>query len=209
MGSSRSGRSPWPGVPLARIVELAVAPDAVFQDALAQIDDDLTARIRVLRQTQQRLQDLAAGRVRLLPAEVEEHLQQLGDLGLSTRWVTMVGDLWILMFATHPDLALELFRDQAQQLTDPVLRRMYIDYDHAHDLDPRDPSIDELAHRIVHATAQRYGGGPTADLPGQTTGSQVPQLVQGAINDSSPAWRRLDNLIRDGVNALSDPGRTP
>ena len=108
----------------------------------------------------------------------------------------MEGDLWILVFATHPDIALGLFRDQAQALTDPTLRRIYLDYDGAHDLDPRDPVVTDLARRIVRATAHRYG---TGDLPGQATGDEIPQLIQGTVNASSPAWQRLDVLIRDGL----------
>lgn len=113
----------------------------------------------------------------------------------------MESDLWILVFATHPDIALELFQDQAQALTDPTLRRIYLDYDRAHDLDPRDPFLTDLARRIVHATAQRYG---TGDLPGQATGSEIPQLIQGAVNASSPAWQRLDSLIRDELHRASE-----
>lgn len=184
------------GVPLAKIAELRAAPDEEFRRALAQIDQDLASRIRGLRSTRRRLRDLASGHTRVLPVEVDQHLQQLGELGFSDRWVRMEGDLWILVFATHPDIALGLFHDQAQALTDHDLRRIYLDYDHAHDLDPRDPILDDLARRIVSATAERYGAG---DLPGQATGSQVPQLIQAAVNASSPAWRRLDSLIRDSL----------
>lgn len=79
-------------------------------------------------------------------------------------------------------------------MTDPSLRQLYLDYDHAHDLDPRDPFLADLARRIVDATTQRYG---TGDLPGQATGSEIPRLIQGAVNAASPAWQRLDELIRD------------
>jgi hypothetical protein len=106
----------------------------------------------------------------------------------------MEGDLWILVFATHPDVAAALFRDQTQALTDPSLRQIYLDYDRAHDLDPSDPFLADLARRIAEATAQRYGAG---ELPGQATGSEIPQLIQGAVNASSPAWQHLDSLIRD------------
>jgi DNA-binding transcriptional MerR regulator len=188
------------GVPLAKIVNLKAAPADVFQRALAQIDDDLTARIRSLRNTQRRLRRLASGHT-LLPAEIDHHLHQLGDLGFSERWVKMEGDLWILVYVTHPDIALELFRDQAQQLTDPSLRQLYLDYDRAHDLDPHDPFLVDLARRIVQATAQRYG---TRDLPGQAGGSELPQLIQGAVNASSPAWQRLDSLIRDELRRSSE-----
>lgn len=187
------------GVPLAKILDLKAAPEEAFRRALTQIDDDLTARIRSLRHTQRRLRELASGHT-LLPAEIDHHLQRLGQLGFSERWVAMESDLWILVFATHPDIALELFRDQAQALTDPTLRQLYLDYDRAHDLDPSDPFLTDLALRIVHATTQRYGNG---DLPGQATGSAIPELIQGAVNASSPAWRRLDSLIRDELHRAS------
>jgi hypothetical protein len=106
----------------------------------------------------------------------------------------METDLWILVFATHPGTAIELFRDQGQALTDQALRQIYLDYDHAYDLDPNDPRLGDLARRIVAATRSRYGPG---DLPGQVTGSAVPALIQESINASSPAWQRLDTLIRD------------
>jgi DNA-binding transcriptional MerR regulator len=182
------------GVPLPRIRELQAAPDDVFRSALAEIDDDLGTRIRGLRATRRRLRELASGRARLLPPEVDRHLRQLEESGFSERWVAMEGDLWVLVFATHPDLAPALLRDEARALLDPALRQIHLDYDGAHDLDPRDPFLADLARRIVDATIQRYG---TGDLPGQATGSEVPQLVQDAVNVSSPAWRRLDALVRD------------
>ena len=181
------------GVPLARIRDLEGATGEEFQQALRQIDRDLTARIEGLRHTQQRLRQLAAGQIQLLPPEVTSHLEGLPGIGFSPRWVAMERDLWILAFATHPDTALELFRDQAQALAEPQLRQLYLDYDRAHDLDPGDPLVADLAARIAAATRSRYGPG---DLPGQVTGSAVPALIQEAVSASSPAWRRLDTLIR-------------
>jgi DNA-binding transcriptional MerR regulator len=192
------------GVPLARIRVLKEAPDEAFQRALTEIDLDLTARIRRLRHTQRRLRGLASGPTRLLPAQVDHHLQQLGELGFSERWVTLERDLWILVFATHPEIAPELFGDQAQALTDPSLRQLYLDYDRAHDLDPEDPIITDLARRIIDATSQRYGSG---DLPGQAPGSAIPQLIQGAVNASSPAWQRLDFLIRQALQPAGKAAR--
>jgi DNA-binding transcriptional MerR regulator len=188
------------GVPLARIRALQAATGDAFQSAITALDHDLTVRIRSLRRTQQRLRELAAGHTRLLPAEVDHHLRQLGTLGFSERWITLERDLWILVFATHPDTAHELFEDQAQALTDAALRQLYLDYDRAHDLDPRDPFLAGLARRIAEATTQRYG---TGELPGQAAGSEIPQLIQGAVNASSPAWLRLDFLIRDELSRAS------
>src|SRR5215467_10706430 len=68
-----------------------------------------------------------------------------------------------------------------------------LDYDRAYGLDPNDPRLGDLAQRIVAATRSRYGPG---DLPGQVTGSAIPALIQESINASSPAWQRLDTLIR-------------
>jgi DNA-binding transcriptional MerR regulator len=182
------------GVPLARIRDLTAAPDEEFRQALHHVDTDLTARIRQLRQTQQRLRELAGGHLHRLPPEVGSHLERLPHLGFSPRWVALETDLWILVFATYPETAIELFHDQAQALTDPALLQIYLEYDQAHDLDPPDPRLDNLAQRIVTATKSRYS---TGELPGQVPDSDIPALIQQAINVSSPAWQRLDDLIRD------------
>ena len=182
------------GVPLARIRDLSTASGEEFERALHRVDIDLTARIQRLQQTRRRLRQLAAGQIQMLPPEVTSHLQHLPGIGFSPRWIAMETGLWILVFATHPDTATELFHDQAQALTDPALRQIYLDYDRAHDLDPRDPRLSDLAQRIAAATKSRYG--PTGP-PGQVTGSAIPALIQEAVNASSPAWQRLDFLIRD------------
>jgi DNA-binding transcriptional MerR regulator len=181
------------GVPLARIREIKAVPDEDFKKALHRVDLDLSARIRALRNTQHRLRRLAAGELPMLPPEVTSHLHGLAMMGFSPRWVALETDLWILVFATHPDTAVALFRDQAHALTDDALRQIYLDYDRAHDLEPHDPRVDSLARRIVSATRSRYGPG---DLPGQLEGSDIPTLVQAAVNASSPAWKRLDALVR-------------
>jgi hypothetical protein len=134
--------------------------------ALAEADVPL-ARIRGLRATQRRLRQLAAGRLAPLPTEVGAHLEHLIRLGFTPRWVDLQRDLWILVFATHPDLAITLFHDQAEALADPALRQLFLDYDHAHGLDAGDPRIDDLAHRIAEATRERYG---PDDLPGPDAG---------------------------------------
>lgn len=181
------------GVPLARIRELRVATDEDYQQALREIDDDLTARIRNMRAVQKRLRRLAAGQPAALPTDVGAHLEHLADWGFSRRWVELQRDLWILVFATHPDRAIDLFHDQAQSLSDPALRQLFLDYDHAHDLVPDDPRIDDLARRIVEATRERYGSDEPPELD---VTSEIPALIQGTVNASSPAWQRLDTLIR-------------
>ncbi len=189
------------GVPLAQIRELGSAPDD-FGAALQQIDAELTDRIRRLRDTQRRLRKLAAGEVRLLPAEIDHHLVGLTDLGFTDRWIAMERDLWIVVYATHPEVADALFHDQAQALTDADLLGLYLAYDRAHDLDPADPFLTELADRIVAASIDRYG----TDLPGVSSDSAIPQLLQTTVNASSPAWEQLDSLIRHRLGELGVAG---
>ncbi|WP_043678989.1 MerR family transcriptional regulator [Streptomyces xylophagus] len=181
------------GVPLARIRDLRSAADEEFQQALREIDDELTARIHGLQAMRGRLRRLAAGELTLLPTEVGAHLEDLALWGFTPRWVDLQRDLWILVFATHPDHAITLFHDQAETLTDPALRQLFLDYDRAHDLAAADPRIDALAHRIAEAHRERYGPDEPPELD---TGSEIPALIQGTVNASSPAWRRLDTLIR-------------
>ncbi|MEU1804128.1 MerR family transcriptional regulator [Streptomyces sp. NPDC019937] len=181
------------GVPLARIRDLRSATDADYQQALREIDVELTARIRGLRAAQGRLRRLAAGDLSPLPAEVGAHGEDLVRWGFTPRWVELQRDLWILVFATHPDQAITLFREQAEILADPALRQLFLDYDRAHDLDADDPRIDSLARRIADATRERYGPG---EPPALDAASEIPALVQGTVNAASPAWRRLDTLIR-------------
>lgn len=182
------------GLPLATIARLSAGSPAELQDAAATAVTELSARIERLTATLARLQRLAAGTSPFLPPEVEQHLLHLRDLGFSHRWIALERDLWILTFATDPDTARRYFTDQAQAQDDPDLRRLYLEYDRAHDLAPTDPALTNLADRIVTASLARY---PTADLPDSP--DELPQLVQSSINASSPAWERLDTLIRQGL----------
>ena len=185
------------GVPLARIGDLRSATEEKFQQALREIDDKLTTHIRDLEATQGRLRQLAAGHLVPLPTEVGAHLEDLLRWGFTPRWVDLQRDLWILVFATHPDHAMTLFHDQADILADPLLRQLFRDYDHTYDLDADDPRIDDLARRIVAATQERYGKG---ELPELNEASEIPALIQQTVNASSPAWQRLDTLIRDQLD---------
>ncbi|MEV7096576.1 MerR family transcriptional regulator [Amycolatopsis sp. NPDC051045] len=179
------------GVPLARIRELRSGGGS--PEALRQIDADLAARIRGLQNARERLRQLAGGSLAALPGPVVTYLGQLPGLGFSDRWVALQHDLWLLVFATHPETARTTFRDQAAMVADPALLPVILEYDRVHDLDPHDPRVDALAEKIVSATRARYG----EDLPAYDADSAIPALVQGAVNASSPAWRRLDTLLRD------------
>lgn len=182
------------GVPLARIRDLRSATVEEYRLALDGIDADLSARIRGLQEAQDRLRQLIDGQLLALPAEVEQHLANLTRLGFSQRFVDLQTDLWTLMFATRPDDATTGFREEVETLAEPALRGIVLAYDHAHDLDPHDPRIDELARRIADAVRERYA---LDELRGRDARSEIPALVQATVNASSPAWHRLDTLIRE------------
>lgn len=186
------------GVPLARIRDLRSANEEDFRLALHAIDKELATRIRGLQATQARLRDLASGQSPALPDGIGAHLENLARWGFTSRWVDLQRDLWILVFATHPDQAAAVFRDQSETLSDPELRQLFLDYDGAYDLDPGDPRIDDLARRIVEATRNRYG---SRELPQVGPVSEIPALIQDTVNAASPAWRRLDSLIRTQLGA--------
>lgn len=181
------------GVPLARIRQLRAGDDAEFQRELRRIDTAIDDRIDGLRAAQQRLRQLADGHLPATPAAVRDLLARLTAWGFSRRWVDLQRDLWILVHATHPDTAATLVADQAEMLRDEEMRQIFQDYDRAYDWKPLDKRIDALAERIVAATRARYG---TGELPGPDAGSAVPGLIQQTVNAASPAWRRLDTLIR-------------
>ncbi|MGW4527205.1 MerR family DNA-binding transcriptional regulator [Amycolatopsis sp. NPDC004378] len=104
----------WHAVELIKIHTLADAPSEDVRQALRQVDPDLTARIRRLRETRDRLRRLESGPPHGLPPEVAAHLDALPGLGFTGR-------------AAHPDTALALFRDQADALTRPETRRTYLE----------------------------------------------------------------------------------
>jgi DNA-binding transcriptional MerR regulator len=187
------------GVPLARIGDLLASDAEEFTAALERVDADLSGRIEALRSIQRRLRDLRAGPDPLLPPAVAEHVRRLREHGFSAHWIQLVSDLWVLTFATHPDVAADLIADQDAALDDRELRQIFLDYDRAYALEPDDPRIDALAARMVEATAARYG--PAADLPEQRASSEVPALIQASVNQSSPSWARLDVLVRHGLAA--------
>jgi DNA-binding transcriptional MerR regulator len=180
------------GVPLAQIhTVLATRPDAMAE-AIEQIDHQLAERIIRLQQARDRLQHLADPGHRLPPG-VPEYLELLERIGLSQDWITMERDLWILAFATHPESASLLLADQYQAKKLPEIQRIYRDYDQARELDPDDPRLRDLAHRMLCASRARYTDEPP---PGPPPESPIPQLIQDLVNSTSAAWKRIDHYVR-------------
>lgn len=181
------------GVPLADIQRLLAATPEQLQIAVSDIEHRLEQRIQELQDTRIRLHELAAGSTGLLPSGVPEYLHTLRDIGLSQQWIAMESELWILLFATHPDIAEQLLADQHQAKTQKEVQAIYRTYDDARDLDPADPRLRDLADRIADATRSRY---PSGELPISQDHDPIADLIQEFVNNASPAWRTLDRLIR-------------
>lgn len=181
------------GVPLADIQRLLAATPEQLQIALSEVEHRLDHRIQELQDTRIRLRGLAAESTGLLPIGVPEYLDTLRDIGLSEQWIAMESELWILLFATHPDIAEQLLADQHQAKTQKEVQAIYRTYDDARDLDSTDPRLRDLADRIADATQSRY---PSGELPIPDQHDPIADLIQEFVNNASPAWRTLDRLIR-------------
>lgn len=188
------------GVPLADIQRLLTATPVHLQAALGDIQRRLDQRIQELQDTRLRLQELAAGATSLLPHAVRDYLDTLRDIGLSQHWIDMESELWVLLFATHPDIAQQLLADQHEAKTQPEVQAIYRAYDDARDVDPSDPRLRDLADRIAAATQARY---PSGELPIPNRADPIADLIQEFVNDASPAWRTLDRLIRARLRTVS------
>lgn len=113
------------GVPLARVEDLLDATTEEFDDAVAQIDVELRARIRELQEHRRRVARLAAGDSLALPTEVVAYLKRLRDGGVLDAVVTGERDAWILVAARWPERIPEFMADKMAQLDDPRTLQFY------------------------------------------------------------------------------------
>lgn len=183
------------GIPLARIGSALKASPEAFRETVDQIERELADRIARLQDTAVRLRQLASDGQQLPPG-VADYLDLLGEIGLSSEWIAMERDLWILVFATHPEAAVELLADQHHAKTLPAVRQIYRDCDQSRDFDPDDSRLRALADRILYISNARYAA---RQPPAAPPDSPIPQLIQDLVNSASPAWKRLDRYLRAGL----------
>ncbi|WP_157973928.1 helix-turn-helix domain-containing protein, partial [Desertihabitans aurantiacus] len=192
------------GVPLADVPGLLAADPASFRAALATVEQDLLERIEALRAAHEQLRRLTGRPDGVLPPGVGSYLDQLRRIGLSEAWVAMEADLWVMAHACYGERAAALLEDQRQAKTDPSVQQLYLDFDRARDLPPDDPQVRALADRVVAATLARY---PDRVLPVPVGPDPVADLLQEAANAVSPAWRRVDALVRRRLEEEGVRGR--
>ena len=184
------------GVPLARIAELLTSGPEQFAAAIAEIDADLHRRIAQLRRTRQRIATLVAGDRLVVPADVADYLDRLRSLGVGDRYVEIERDGWILLRTAAPGLVAAWIAEKIALLEDEQYRQFCLDYDVCIDWEPDDPRLDDLARSMADWTLQRYPDTKPhlgTDVDADPT---ILHMIEDSIIDSSPAWRRLNELAR-------------
>jgi DNA-binding transcriptional MerR regulator len=191
------------GVPLARIQELLNAEPEQFSQAITQIDEALTAKIRDLTDHRHHLAELDGGESLFLPAEFVDYLDQLRAFGVSPRAVKLERNGWILLAAGSPRLATELLRQKSTDLQNPEFRAIYLAYDQSFDWAPTDRRLEELANAVVSFVGHR----PAKPVVQPTPKSEQDEtavaiaLLSADTGHSSPAWDRLTELCRQKLEA--------
>ncbi|MDX8145818.1 MerR family transcriptional regulator [Lentzea sp. BCCO 10_0061] len=179
------------GVPLTRVHELIRATPEQFAAAVEEIGQGLTRQIEELEHRKAGVAALRAGDRMFLPAEITDYLDQLRALGVSERGVSFERDGWIVLAAAYPDQALTWIAQKRDQLADPGFRQFYVTYDQAHDWDPADPRLQDLADVMAARLRQE-----AAQTVHEVLSADEKSLLGAHVQDFSPAWLRLAELVR-------------
>ncbi len=198
------------GVPLARVAELLEADDEQFAKALTDLDADLRAQQRRIAEHRGRVRRLAGGDSLALPPVVVTYLDRLRELGISEEMVKVERDSWILIQARYPEKVDEWMAAKHQELGRPRMRRMYLEFDRAREWSADDPRLEEVADAAVALFDEL-----AAELPAEAweadddLESGVVALLDDKMIESSPAWRRVLELIEErGWTGWSDVRQT-
>ena len=199
------------GVPLARVRQLLDADPDDFTQAIAEIDQRLAERISELEDLRRQLAGLQAGERSVLPAEVTGLLDQMRSLGVSEATMTLERDGWTLLMTLSPEQAVKSAREKSAALADPGFQQLYLRWEQAHDWDPHDPRLADLAAQAASWLEKQPPGPPPADLPAGI--ATVSALLSAQLRGDSPAWRRLAELSRQSRTPAADrrgkPTRQP
>lgn len=185
------------GVPLARVQELLDASQAEFDEAVAQIDGELRAKIRELQDHRRRIARLAAGDTLAVPAEVVPYLEKMRASGLSQAMVEGERDGWILMAARWPEKIPEFMVDKLAQLDDPRTVRLYLLLDELATVgmdEERLAAVADLMAELAEESAQRG----ELDRQDEDLGDDgFIALVDAFATSAHPMVERLQELMAE------------
>jgi DNA-binding transcriptional MerR regulator len=182
------------GVPLRRVQELLDAGPEEFRAGVAEVDAELRARIRDLRNSRNRVASLAAGDHLALPPSVVAYLDRLRSLGVAERYVEMERDAWIMIAAQVPDRIEGVIAGKHAELADPDMVHLYRQLSEALDWDASDPRIAEIADTLERLMTRALSAGTTG--PDGLDATFV-DLLDSTTAQSSPVAGRLLAILRE------------
>jgi DNA-binding transcriptional MerR regulator len=184
------------GVPLARIDAVLRAEPAEFAAALSDIDAELRRRVDQLTEHRRRIAALSGGELLVLPPEVVAVLDRMRGLGVSERTVRLERDARILMQILEPLSVPRWIREKNTRFDDPEKTRLYLACDEVIDCDPCDPRVDRVIDELRAWRAKREGDISQPEL----------KLLDSLIAESSPAWRRILDVLTHGAGTARSRG---
>lgn len=194
------------GVPLSRIADLLEAPQQELDEAVSEIDRELLARIRELRQTRVRLARLREGSDLVLPPEAHRLLARMRELGIDAESLQKEYETWVLMQAVHPEGLAEWAHWQLQALEDPLGQRLYPLMTRCRHWDPDDPRLAEIIDLSVELTIRHFPAEQANDERWQITDRVGAEMVSGHSLDDSPAWQRISREVSARLQAAGYGG---
>jgi DNA-binding transcriptional MerR regulator len=182
------------GVPLSRVQELLDADAEEFADGIQEIDKELRAQIRRLRDTRRRLAQLAAGESLALPKSVVGYLDRLRGLGVQEHYIKLERDAWIIVAAQGPDAIDEVIAQKHEQLADPDMVKLYSMVNEALDAPPDDPRVVEVADILERLAIRALAAG---ELSTDVFDEDFAALMDAAMLESAPHARRVLDILEE------------
>jgi DNA-binding transcriptional MerR regulator len=182
------------GVPLARVQELLDASPEEFARAVDEIDKELRAEMRRLRENRKRIARLAAGESLVLPSSVLDYLDRLRGLGIDEQYVELERDAWIMVAAQAPDHIEPVIAMKHRDLDDPHMVRLYLLMNEAVSWSDDDPRVVELVDVMEQVVRRAVEAGEPGD---DQLDQQFVDLMDKTVVDSSPIGRRIIAILEE------------
>jgi len=185
------------GVPLARVQELLDATPAEFGLAVGQIDAELRAKVRELREHRRRIARLAAGDTLAVPKEVVPYLDKLRASGASQAMVEGERDGWILVAARWPEKIPEFMADKLAQLDDPRTVRLYRLLDELVEVGMDDARLNAVADLLAEMAEESASRGDLDRQSDEMGDDAFVALLDSFASDAHPIVERLRELMAE------------
>ncbi|MFC4630148.1 MerR family transcriptional regulator [Promicromonospora alba] len=184
------------GVPLARVQELLDATPEEFARGVEEIDTELRAEMRRLRENRKRIARLAAGESLALPRSVLDYLDRLRDLGVEEQYIVLERDAWIMMAARIPDEIDAVMAMKHMQLDDPDMVLLYKLVTEALHWPADDSRIVELVDVMERLARRAIEAGEVVGADDDGLDQPFVELLD-ALPAESPGGRRIIELLEE------------